>query len=206
VAITNGYTSLALLKAEVDIPQATASYDAKLEAAINAGSRQCDKFTGRRFWQDAAVQARSYFTEDVKQIDTDDISTLTGLVVKLDQDDDGTFETTLTINTNFIVLPPNAEDDIPVAPYTAIRIVDGINSFPTLYSGRPSCQITAKFGWAAVPDDVAKACLIQATQLFKASDAVFGGLNFDAGILRVRDTLNPMAAGLLEGYVVRRVG
>ena len=37
-------------------------------------------------------------------------------------------------------------------------------------------------------------------------DAVFGGLNFDAGILRVRETLNPMAAALLEGYVVSRVG
>jgi hypothetical protein len=152
------------------------------------------------------VVDRQFFPDSYYEVETGDISTTTGLIVKIDGDDDGTYETTLTISTNFILLPTNAADEVPVQPFTCVRIVDGVNTFPMWGSGRPSCQITAKFGWPAVPDDVAKACLIQATQLFKASDAVFGGLNFDAGILRVRDTLNPMASGLLEGYVVRRVG
>jgi len=41
--------------------------------------------------------------------------------------------------------------------------------------------------------------------LFKSSDAAMGGLSFESGILRMRDTLNPMAAALLERYVRPRV-
>ena len=77
--------------------------------------------------------------------------------------------------------------------------------FPTELEN--TVQITAKFGWPAIPDDVEKACLVQAAQLFKASDAVFGGvaIGMDGGVLRVRSSLNPMAEGLLEGYCKPRV-
>jgi hypothetical protein len=51
--------------------------------------------------------------------------------------------------------------------------------------GRPTVQVTAKFGWPAVPDDVTKACLVQAGQLHKAKDTPFGvaGVS-DMGVLR----------------------
>ena len=193
------------MKAELGV--ASTDYDTKLELAISAASRMIDAYCGRFFYQDDSVQTRTYYAWDPELVDVDDISTATGLIVKTDDNDDGTFETTLTLTTNYILLPPNADKQYPVHPFTAIRLVDsGITAFPMSASGRPGVAVTAQFGWPAVPDDVQKACLIQATQLFKASDAVFGALSFDAGILRVRDTINPMAAAALERYVKPRVG
>ena len=203
MTITNGYTTLPLLKAELGIPPTTTKNDTRLEAAVAAASRQIDGHCARRYWQDSSVVTREYFPDDPYTCWVDDISTLTGLIVKIDPSDTGTFSTTLTITTHYIVLPTNAADMVPARPWEKVRIVnpDG-GTFPMSGSGRPGVQITAKFGWPAVPDDVAKACLIQATQLYKASDAVFGGLSFgDAGFMRVRGALNPMAEGLLEPYV-----
>jgi hypothetical protein len=204
VTLTNAYAALDDLYAELNIN--TSQYDTKLEAALNAASRQIDGHTGRFFYQDAAVTAQTFYSDDYLECTTDDISTTTGLIVKIDNDDDGVFETTLTLNTNYILLPTNAASSWPVMPYTTIRLVDsGISVFPQWSSGRPNTQVTAKFGFPAIPDDVAKACLIQATMLFKSSDAAMGGLSFETGILRMRDTLNPMAAALIERYVRPRV-
>lgn len=205
MAITNGYAALDDIKLELGISDSLS--DTKLELAISAASRQIDGYCQRFFYQDSAVTERTYYPDDYLSLEVDDISTTTGLIVKVDNNDDGTFETTLTINTNFILTPTNAADEYPIRPYTGIRIVDsGLSSFPVYSSGRPSVSVTAKFGWPAVPEDVEKACLIQSAQLFKSSDAVFGGLNFDTGVFRVRGTLNPMAEALLERYAKPRVG
>lgn len=204
MTLTNAYAALADLYAELNIT--SAQYDTKLEAALNAASRQIDGYTGRFFYQDTSVNAHKYYSDDYLECSTNDISTTAGLVVQIDDDDDGVFETTLTLNTNYILLPTNAASIWPVMPYTMIRLVDsGISVFPQWSSGRPNVKVTAKFGFPAIPDDVAKACLIQATMLFKSSDAAMGGLSFESGILRMRDTLNPMAAALLERYVRPRV-
>ena len=206
MTLTNAYASMAALKAELNIGQADTSYDVKLETALNSASRQIDRHCGRRFWQDTAVVQREFYADNSLDCYVDDISTTTGLVVKVDDGDNGTYATTLNINTHFILLPRNADHESPQMPWTQIRIVDtSVTAFPMWSSGRPGVRVTAKYGFPAVPDDVNKACLIQATQLFKASDAVFGGLSFDAGILRVRETLNPMAAALVEYYVKPRV-
>lgn len=205
MTITNGYCTLAELQSEAST--SAAGEVTKMEVAIAAASRQIDGYCDRRFWQDATVVDRVYWADDARTVYVDDISTTTGLVVKCDDNDDGTFATTLTINTDFILLDANAADMVPVWPYTQLRIV-GVNTlgFPVFSSGRPGVQVTAKFGWPAIPDDIRKACIIQAHQLWKAKDAVFGGLSFgDSGFMRVRDTMNPMAAALLEPYCRPRV-
>ena len=206
MTLTNCYTDLDTLKGEVGITTTTTQYDLKLETAISSASRLIDGFCGRFFYQDTSVATRTYYATDYDCVWTDDISTTTGLIVKTDDGDDGTFATTLTLTTNFILLPTNAAVQYPVQPYTAIRLVDsGITAFPMSNSGRPGVQVTAKFGWPAVPDDVAKACLIQAVQNYKASDAPFGALNFDAGVVRIQSNMHPQAAGLLERWVKPRV-
>jgi len=205
MALTNCYATLDDLRQELAINVTT--QDPKLEMAINAASRQIDGFTGRFFYQDTDLSDRTYHPDDYLSLEVDDISTTTGLVVKLDNDDDGSFETTLTISTNFILTPTNAAVQWPIQPYTGIRIVDSVSTLPIWSSGRPSVQITAKFGWPAVPDNVNKACLIQAAQLFKSSDAVFGMVSFiDGGGARVRGALNPQAEALLERFCKARVG
>jgi hypothetical protein len=208
VTLTNAYTTLASVTAELGITNANS--DARIEAAINSASRQIDDYTGRRFWQDSTVQIREFYADDYREIVSDagqvlDISTTTGLIVKIDTGDNGTFATTLTQGTHFVLLPTNAADDSE--PYTGIRMVDSVYNFPRYTSGRPGVQITAKFGWSAVPDPVAQACLVQSVLLFKATDAAMGGLSFgDGSFMRVRGGLNPIAASLVERYAFARVG
>jgi hypothetical protein len=207
LTITKGYTTLALLRSELGSYAASdTTDDSKLEAAVMAASRQIDAHTGRFFWQDATVVSRQFYAEEDDCCTVDDISTATGLVVKTDSGDNGGFATTLTITTNFILTPPNAALGYPVRPWTGIQLVDG-TTFPRSESKRPGVQVTAKFGWPVVPDDVAKACLIQSVQLFKASDAVFGAIQLGDGFAtRVRASLNPLAEALLEPYCHPRVG
>lgn len=206
MTITNGYATLAELKAELGINDT--DDDEALETAIEAASRQCDDYTGRRFWQDAAVVARVYEPEDPYCLYVDDISTATGLVVKIDADGSGTYETTLTLGTDFRLEPANAAAEYPVRPYTELEIIRSRSAYywPTGYDD-VTVQVTAKFGWSAVPEQVAKACRIQALQLFKAKDAVFGALAMgDGTTLRVKSSLNPMAEALLAAYRKPSVG
>lgn len=210
MAIVNGYATLAQLKAELKITDT--NDDTRLETAISAASRQIDAYTGwtHGFWQDPTVVVQEFFADDSKTVTIPDgISTTTGLIVKTDINDDGLFGLTLTITTNYVLRPVNADTSYPIRPFTEIRLVDYLGTyFPMWWSGRPGVQVTAKYGWPAVPDDVYKACLIQSTQLFKASDAVFGAIQLGEGgfATRVGRGLNPMAEALLEAYSKPRVG
>jgi len=210
VAVTNGYATLAQARLAIgSYAVADTTDDPMIEMAVESASRDIDDELGFRLWQDSAVVVREFYAESPLCVDLyeqDDesmkagISTTTGLIVKTDDDGDGTFETTLTINTDFILLPLNAGDNAPVEPYTKIRLV-GDYSFPRLSNGRPGVQVTAKFGWPAVPTWATQACLIQANHLFKSKDAPFGIATFGdmGGGLRVTSGLNPVAKGLLRG-------
>lgn len=209
MALTNAYGTAAQLRSAAGIKDATnTDHDLALEIAGNAAARQIDAHCGRPhgFWQDPTVQVRTYVVEDRCELSVvDDISTATGLIVKIDEDDDGTFETTLTVDTEFVLGPYNAIAD--GRAYEWIRTVSGV-TFPVSSYGRPTVQITAKFGWAAIPTPVVDAWLIQAVQLFKSDAAPFGGvsLGLDGGVLRLGARLHPIAAGLLEDFSRARVG
>jgi hypothetical protein len=203
MAITNGYATLAALKAALDITDN--ADNPGLEAAVEAASRQIDAHCGRgrKFWQDSTVVARKYTPTLAKRVITADISTLTGLLVKVDTSDNGTFDTSLTISTDFQVEPVNAAAEFPVQPWTSIRLLDGtLSSFTLLSSGRPVVEVTAKFGWATVPDAVERATVIQARSIFKSQDTTFGSfaLSLDGQPLRV-PALDPMARAQLEPFV-----
>jgi len=210
MAITNGYATLDQLKAQMRITVSDVLDDDRLELSIAAASRQIDAHCGRRFWQDSMVVDRQFYADNSRICHVDDISTPSGLIVKVDDDDDGVFETTLTITSNYILRPLNAADMVPVQPWDEVVLVDsnGAVTFPLHSTGRPGVQVTAKFGWPAVPDDVTKACLVQAGLLFKADDASLGAIQFaDAGVaLRMQNRLHPVAEALLEPYCKARVG
>lgn len=198
MTVTNGYTDIPTLTNVLGINDG--DDDIRLTAAINAASRQIDAHCGRRFWQDADVKVRQYRPEESRFALVDDISTVTGLIVAIDDDDDGTFETELTITEQFVLGPYNALDDVPVRPYCEIHLVDG-DVFPQSFA-RPSLQVTARFGWVAVPDDVAQACVIQAKNMFKAPSGTFTGyqLSVESGVAVRTPSIDPMAAALLEPY------
>lgn len=208
MSITSGYTTLAFMRAELGYKIATdTDDDAAIERSVEAASRQIDGWCGRKFWVDSDVVAREFYADSPRVCFVDDISTVTGLVVKIDEDGSGSFETTITIATDFILLPRNAADMTPVWPYTEIVLADNY-SFPRPGNGRAGVEVTAKFGWPAVPDDVEKACVVQAAMLFKAKDAPLGVAGFDqmGSAMRVRSDLHPMAKSLLAPYRKPAVG
>lgn len=201
--ITNGYTTEPQLLTALGYSAGSSTDSDAIAFAVEAASRQIDAHCRRKFFQDSTVVDRQYYPRGRTRLYTDDISTTTGLVVKVDLDDDGTYETTLTINTDFIVEPVNAAAEFPVRPYTSIRLLDGtLGAWSALSSGRPFVQVTAKFGWPAVPDAVERACVMQAKNVYKAPDLFWGSFQLaEDGTPQRAPTLDPMARALLEDYV-----
>jgi hypothetical protein len=208
VPLTNAYTDVDTFMEWTHLGNPQRPDLRKMEAAINGAARQIDKYTGwpHGFWQDSTVVARELYADSADCLYVaEGISTTTGLIVKTDDDDDGTFETTLTITTNFILLPTNAADQSPVEPYTMIRLVDYATvGFPIHNSGRPGVQVTAKFGWPAVPDDIELANLIHAESLFKASAT--GTVQMGDGFSSFVPAMTKTVRDLLEGFCRPRVG
>lgn len=199
MTVTNGYCGVEELCEVLGISDS--ADDPALERAVSAASRQIDAYTDRRFWQDGVVVAREFFAHDARCVEVDDISTTTGLVVKLDDAGDGTYSTTLTIGTDFILAPVNAADMVPVWPFSQIRLV-GDQLVPRSLHGRPQVQVTARFGWPAIPDDVRQACIVQSKNLFKAPGGAFTGYQFsmETGVVVRSPGIDPVSAALLEPY------
>lgn len=187
MAITNGYTTLNAMKTFLSITDS--SDDTLLEGFIESASRSIDRIANRRFYADAAASARKYRAYNDLFVYVDDISSTTGLIVKIDDDGDGTFETTLTINTDFLVEPLTAASkDRPFTQLTMVNTSFTWPIFPGLFSNglRPGVEVTAKWGWPAVPDDIETACQILTADLYKRKDSPGGILGLgDLGAIRM---------------------
>jgi hypothetical protein len=102
------------------------------------------------------------------------------------------YETTVT---EFSTLPRARHGE--TWPYWQVRVRPfAAACFPCWEDG---VQVTAQWGWAAVPPAVKEACLILAEETFKLKDAPFGIQGYgDYGPVRVRD--NPKVASMLNPY------
>jgi hypothetical protein len=198
VTITNGYLTAPQLKDYLGIT--LSDQDGNLEDAISAASRAIDSFCGRRFYADTAATARTYQPGSPYCATVHDISTTTSLAIKTDDGDDGTFETTWTSGTDYELEPgdgigPNGQTGWPYWRIVAV----GARIFPTGIRRR-TLQVTAKWGWAAVPDDVEQACRLLAAEMFKRKDAPFGVAGFGADGLLVRVREDPKVKDLLLDF------
>ena len=185
MAISNGYTTLATFQAYTGMSTVTADETINIEKAIESASRSIDRMTNRRFRADATATARQYRATDFYRLFVDDISSTTGLLVKTDTGGDGTYETTLTFNVDYILDPINAPQQ--ERPFTVVTMV-GTTLFPSPINLRPGIQVTAKFGWynGTPPDDVEEACLILSTDLVKRASSVGGVLGLsELGAIRM---------------------
>jgi hypothetical protein len=174
-----------------------------LARAINAASRAIDQHCGRRFWQDPEVQVKVFRPADPYEATIDDISTQTGVIVKTDDDADGTYESTWDAE-DWQLEPLNAGTDGPAAhAWWTLVALDA--PFPT-HSRRPLLQVTARYGWSDVPHEVEEACLLRAAAIFKRKEAIFGVAGFN-GFGEVRIGRNDVdVVALLHPYVKIRVG
>lgn len=198
MTITNGYATLAQVKSRLSVPTATTTDDTLIEEAIESASREIDNHCYRRFYTDASATARVYYPTKSALVAIDDFYTATGLVIKTDTAGDGTYATTWA-STDYELHPLNGIVDGESGwPYWEIKAI-GSHRFPICSDGPAPLQVTAKWGWSAVPKPVYEACRIMAAANFYGKDVKFGSTGIaDLGIIQVRD--NPTAAAKLRKY------
>jgi hypothetical protein len=194
------YATLAELKQFVSIPAADTADDTTLQLALDSASQQVDAFCDRTFTVDGTPTTRLYSATDQGRLEVDPIGTLTGLVVKTDDNDDGTFETTWVRDTDFRLEPTNAAAGGD--PWTRL-IALGPRLFPRLQY-RPGVSVTAAFGWpgGVAPAAVKHAALLQASRTWKRKDAPFGvagSVEFGSEV-RLLAKLDPDVESLLRPY------
>ena len=198
MAITNGYATLAEVKAALRISDTID--DTLLETAIESASRLVDGYAGRNFYSaGSAVRYYAPATNIITEID--DLQTLTSLEVSGNLN--GTFDQTWSA-TDYQLEPLNGKvDGLTGWPYTTIRAV-GQFAFGTNI-GEASVKVTGVWGWAAVPTAVKQATVIQASRIFKRFDSPLGVLSSpDLGYIRVGTRLDPDVQQLVEPYRLTR--
>jgi hypothetical protein len=172
--------------------------DVQLELAIDAATSMIQQYCGRQFTYDTIATARVFVADSAEVCRTDDFGTTSGLIVQVDTGLNGTFEQVWS-TADYQLEPLNGKTDGEYWPYNTIRAIESL--WFTRDYGRACVQVTARWGWATIPNAVKQACLIQAITIFKSPDAPFGATPFaDTGILRLRSALHPTAAALVQPY------
>lgn len=190
------YTSQALVKAYLGIPSSTSSENTAIDNAIAAADAEIDQITGRTFVVPSGATAKTFIPYDDYTLYVDDVAQLTGLVVKEDTTLDGTYDTTLTITTDYVV---NGNS----APYRVIKRVDG-DMWPRDRYGRPTVEVTAFYGYGmAVPDQIKQCSLVIAARLYqrRSSPLGFQAGSVDVGFVRISRT-DPEVIALLRGLKI----
>lgn len=181
--------------------------DGVIERAIAAASRAIDRHCCRQFGKVDEPQARVYTARWSRSrgawlVPIDDMMTLDGFAAAADRDGDGVYETELD---PVIARPRNAVE----RGYAWTELL-----IPALAVGQPTgaegdVQVTALFGWTAVPTAVEQACQLQTTRLVIRKDAPFGvaGSPNSGSEMRLLARVDPDVAVTLRAYRRRvRVG
>lgn len=196
--MANEYAELATLRAQLSLNPADTTRDVLLTQALSSASRGIDRVTGRRFWLDPAPVQRTYnpyrqtvSEENGELLLTDDIGSTTGLIVETGSG------ATWTAVTAYETTPDNAMAD--GKPVTGLLRPFGIWTWR--YSSTTRVRVTARFGWPAVPDEVATATLIQANRLFKRKDSPEGIIGSAEWGVRNLSRRDPDVYALIEPFI-----
>lgn len=189
------YATLAEFKAAVGITDTTD--DTALQSVLDATDTLIDLHCDRKTGFGTASETRYYTAEDWEYVLTDDLVSVTTL--QTDDDANGTYETTWTAGTDYVLAPRNAALD--GFPYTEIDTsVTWPRNFPKdVYLG---VKVVGVFGFPSVPAAVKQAEIIQANAVWASRVspyAVVGSADL-GGILRMSRALHPEAALILEPY------
>jgi len=191
------YATLAEFKSAIGIGTADTTDDTALQSVLDATDALIDLYTDRKQGFGTASETRYYTAQDYSYVLTDDLVSVTTL--QTDDNGDGTYETTWTAGTDFVLAPGNANLD--GWPYTEIDAsVNWPRNFPRgVYRG---VKVVGVFGWPAVPNAVKQAAIIQAGAVWSSRTSPFGVIGSQdlGGILRQARALHPEAQVLLEAY------
>ena len=192
MAITNGYCSLAEVKASARITDNVD--DALLELAVESASRLVDSYPQRYFYN-AGTATRLFAPQDSYVAEIDDLITLTTLQTS-DGDDFGT----TWAAKDYQLEPLNGNvDGLTGHPATRIRAVDDF--IFNVLDGEATVKVIGVWGWSAVPTAVKQATVIQAARIFKRNDSPLGIAGFgEMGAVRVGVQLDPDVKHLIDVY------
>lgn len=194
MAITNGYCTLAEIKASLNITDSVD--DTALESAVTAASRMVDDYTERFFYQNGTSGSpvtRYYTALDPYTINIDDIVTVTE--VATDDNFDRTFGTVWT-TSDYMVEPIN--NPIKSFPYNRVLAI-GSYIFP--YQLPQSVRIKGAWGFSAIPAEINMATLIQSSRIFGRRQSPFGIAGSpDLGTVRLYSRLDADVEVLLRPF------
>lgn len=168
--------------------------------AIAAASRAIDRSTGRQFGKVDTAEARTFtafycWKRERWVVPIDDLMVTTDLAVAFDSDGDETYADAITAHS---LRPANA-----VAtgwPWTELVVLPGSTVTPTDTDN--AVEVTAVWGWSAVPDAVNEACLLQASRLLSRRESPYGiaGSPQMGSELRLLAKVDPDVAVILRPY------
>lgn len=196
MAITNGYATLAEVKAALKITDSLD--DSLLEMAVESASRLIDGYTGRYFYN-AGTATKNFAAQDDYVTQIEDLQTLTTLSTANEVGGDYT-----TWGANDYQLEPlNGRTDGLVSPATSIRAT---KSYVFPYAkDQALVRVVGVWGWSAVPMPVKQATIIQSSRIFKRLDSPLGVAGFgDMGVVRVGTRLDPDVQHLVDPYRTMR--
>lgn len=210
ITLVNPYCTEAQVRAEIKDTQLGVVDQDLILKSINTASRWIDYVcsggvaNSRRFWKDAAPVTRTFQCEDRTFVYLDDIATKSGLIIKTDNDDDGTYEATWTAGVDYDLWPLNADASGVAEPMAFWKVVAvGDKTFP-LYERRAGLQVTATWGWPAIPKQVEEACILKSIALLLRKDSPMGVLaQGDFGALKIPKE-DPDVNNLLEPFIKTR--
>lgn len=186
------YCSLNDVKAELNITLTT--WDDILDSMREDASKFIDDYCKRTFTPSSSGTIR-YYDGKSTVLEIDDCISVSALAT--DEDGDGTYENSLTENTDYYLYPLNTY------PKTRLEI-NSNGDYGGFASGvKRGVKITGTWGYAASPPKViSRACLIQTCHWFKRKDSGYATVIGEPslGQIEVHHGLDPDIKLLLSDY------
>lgn len=202
--VTNCYVSLEDIKTRLGGVSIDGG-DSALEEAIVSACRMIDTHCRQKFTSSSSATARTFqplngytaFIDPFHEAPT---------VVATDSADDGTFATTWT-SSDYELGYFGDQGQAVSAPYYVLRAV-GTYLFPTTIRRRFTLRVTAKWGWAAPPQDVVEAARILSSHLWHLKNAPHGIMSgtVDFGGVRIGKDHLAQVTSLLRDFVIEPIG
>ena len=189
------YCTLEEVKSELKIT--TSNDDDIIQRTIPQVKQAIDDYCHRRFDTETAT-AKYYDGDSILFID--DLVNIDASGFKLDEDGDGTYESTLA-TTDYLLYPKNT------TPKTYIKPNPNGNYGGFASGVLSGVKITGTWGYASVPEPIRRAAIIQTCRWFKRKDSAFQDVvgTPELGTFNVYKGLDADVKLILEPYIKDRL-
>lgn len=190
-------TTKAAVKLRLQIGTAQTGQDDVIDALVSAASKAILAYTDREFAPADASETRVFPVRDcVVDLAPYDLRTVATMTLHPEAPGGGTV---LTANSDYALWPLQS----PTGTYTQVRLYDGLSLDSTFRErfGFARLQIAGAWGFAAVPADVAEACIMQVAAWFRGGVSVFSqAFNPDEVTFERPEALTTAVRRLLDPY------